>query len=201
MNHFRPGLRPLFCAALLVTLSMGARLRAQALPTASKTNSISAFGGYTYSNPEYGSYYDQGVTFGANFVQHLSRIPLDPSFEARVNLTSGTDVNERTYLFGLRAQAHGYFHVHPYGDFLVGPGNIKFNLSNGSSYTTDNSTVYNYGAGVDIDTFRQFQLKLDFQRQHWALGQPSVPFQPIIGLVGITYRFHFRDYNKQGEAR
>jgi hypothetical protein len=199
MNLLRPGLRPLLVATLAWALPLAAH--AQARATASKANDISAFGGYTYSNPEYGPDYNQGITAGVNFVQHVHRIPIDPSFEARVNFTSGTDVAERTYLFGIRAQTHGYFHLHPYGDFLVGPGTIKFNLSNGTSYTSDSSTVYNYGAGVDIDTFRQFQLKLDFQRQHWALGQTTNPFQPIIGLVGITYRFHFRDYNKQGEAR
>jgi len=188
----------LFQAAALAAAFLAApRARAQAIPTAEKANDISAFAGGSYSNPEYGTYYNTGFTFGANLVQHHLNRHLDPSIEARFNLTSGTDVNEKTYLVGLRAQT-AYHILHPYGDFLIGGGNIRFNLSNGQTYTTNNATVLSYGGGLDLDVYRQYQLKLDIQQQHWLLGDQ--PFQPWIALVGVTYRFHFRDYNKQDRA-
>jgi len=188
-----PGFRPLLIAALL----SASHARAQAVPTAAKANDLSVFAGGSYSNPEYGPFYDKGISFGANLVEHLNR-HVDPSLEARFNLTSGTDVNEKTALVGVRAQTT-YHVLHPYGDFLIGGGNIKFNLSNGQSYTTNNSTVLSYGGGLDLDVYRQYQLKLDIQQQHWLLGDQ--PFQPWIAVVGVTYRFHFRDYNKQGDMR
>jgi hypothetical protein len=182
----------------LLAAVLAHRGSAQALPAAAKANSISVFAGGTYSNPEYGPYYNKGISFGANFVQHL-RHGLDPSLEGRINITNGTDVSEKTFLGGVRVQETFLTHLHPYGDGLIGGGNIRFNLSNGQSYTTADSTVFSYGGGLDIDVFRGFQLKLDMQQQHWLLGDQ--PFNPWIGMAGVTYRFHFRDYVRQGEVR
>jgi outer membrane autotransporter protein len=69
---------------------------------------------------------------------------------------------------------------------------VRFNLANGQNYTTADSTVFSYGGGLDVDVFRQYQLKLDMQQQYWLLGDQ--PFKPWIATVGVTYRFHFRDY-------
>ncbi len=192
-------LKVALCLAPVVfaAAALGPRANAQAMPTASKENSISVFAGGTYSNPQYGPYYDKGLTFGANIVEHL-RHRIDPSIEGRVNITTGTDVGERTYLGGLRVQT-SLRAIHPYGDFLIGGGNIHFKLSNGQTYVNGYSTVFSYGGGVDIDVYRQFQLKLDMQQQDWMLG--DAPFKPWIAMAGVTYRFHFRDYIKQGEAR
>lgn len=181
----------------LTALAATPRAHAQASATASKANDISIFAGGTYSNPQYGPYYDKGFSFGGNIVHHVNRF-VDPSLEARFNFTSGTDASERTYLVGLRAQTAVY-RLHPYGDFLIGAGTLRFNLSNGQNYSAPSSTVFSYGGGLDIDVFRQYQLKLDMQQQHWLLGDQ--PFNPWIAMVGVTYRFHFRDFNKQGEAR
>jgi hypothetical protein len=187
---------------LLLAPCLEPRAHAQAMPTASKSNDISAFAGYSYANPMYGPDYDHGFSFGANFVHHLPHFPIDPSIEARINLLSGADVSERSYLFGVRAQTLGYFHVHPYADFLVGAGDIYFHLTNGSTYISDNSLVYNYGGGFDIDVYKQYQLKIDMQSQNWSIGHGSGDnFNPWIGMVGVTYRLHFRDYNKQGDAK
>jgi hypothetical protein len=184
-------------AIALAAAALSPYARAQASATATKANAISAFAGGTYSNPQYGPYYDKGFSFGGNLVQHVNRY-IDPSLEARFNFTSGTDASERTYLVGLRAQTDISI-VHPYGDILIGAGTLTFNLSNGQSYAAPRSTVFSYGGGADIDVFRQYQLKLDIQQQHWLLGDQ--PFHPWLAMVGVTYRFHFRDFVKQGEAR
>jgi hypothetical protein len=166
----------------LATVAVVHRAAAQATSPAYKTNSISVFAGGTYSNPQYGPYYDKGVTFGANFIQHL-RHGWEPSIEGRININNGTDAGEKTYLVGIRAQKAVLTHLHPYGDGLIGGGNVRFNLANGQNYTT---------ADLDVDVFRQYQLKLDMQQQYWLLGDQ--PFKPWIATVGVTYRFHFRDY-------
>jgi hypothetical protein len=174
----------------VIALTAAPQARAQATSTASKSTALSLFAGGTYSNPQYGPYYNKGVTVGGNIVHYVSHY-VEPSLEGRINITSGTDVGERTYLIGLRAQTNLSI-VHPYGDALIGGGNLHFNLSNGQSYSTSDSTVFSYGGGADIDVFRQYQLKLDLQQQHWLLGDQ--PFQPWLAMVGVTYRFRFRGY-------
>ncbi len=86
-----------------------------------------------------------------------------------------------------------YGRFQPYADFLVGPGTIHFPHNNG--YIGDNSTVYNYGVGVDMGVTRNFSLKLDVQAQHWNTGEYR--FEPILGLVGITYQIPFRPHVSQ----
>jgi hypothetical protein len=202
LNNFsRTGVRIALCILLALAGRFAPRAAAQAMPTASKTMDISAFAGFDYSNPEYGPDKNTGFTFGANVTRYYN-LPVELSIEVRANLTNGTDVSERTYLIGLRAQGNVLHSLHPYGDILFGIGDIHFNLSDGSTYIGDNSTVFNYGGGVNIDAYRQFQLKLDIQRQSWSLGHGSGnTFSPYIAMVGVTYRFHFRDYNRQGDPK
>jgi hypothetical protein len=186
----------LLCSALACLLPT-LRADAQAMPTASKSNDISAFVGGTYSNPQYGPEQDKGITFGANLIEHL-HFPVSPSIEGRANITSGTYIGERSYLGGLRAQGDVLHYLHPSGDFLVGGGDLHFDLSSGQTYVTSLTTVYSYGGGVDVDAYRQFQLTLDVQQQSWSIG---TPFHPWIAMVGVTYRLRFRDYNRRGDPQ
>ena len=80
---------------------------------------------------------------------------------------------------------------------LVGPGNIHFNFNN-NGYLGDNSIVYSYGGGVDIDLVRHFQAKIDFQGQHWKTGN-AITLTPSILLLGITYHIPFRPHVRQSD--
>ncbi len=180
----------------LLLLANEPRCAAQADPTASKTSEISAFGGYENIDPAYGPDRNNGEGFGLNFTRYFARLPIDPSIEARVNLTNGTDVKERTYLLGLQAKKTFFTHYHPYVDFLAGTGTIHFN-TRASGYIGDNSIVYNYGGGVDIDLVHNVQLRVDYQRQLWSLGQETTSFSPSLFLFGVNYVIPFRDYKNQ----
>ncbi len=105
----------LLCSALACLLPT-LHADAQAMPTASKSNDISAFVGGSYSNPQYGPEQDKGITFGANLIEHL-HFPVSPSIEGRANITSGAYIGERSYLGGLRVQGDVLHYLHPYGDF------------------------------------------------------------------------------------
>ncbi len=164
---------------------------AQASTTASKAAAVSVFAGFTVSDPAYGPNRNTGVSLGVNYTRYL-RFPVQPSVEVRANFSNGSYANERSYLFGVRALVPvGRFE--PYADFLVGPGNIHFPLNVG--YTGDNSTVYNYGGGVDVPLYRDFALKLDVQAQHWNTGEFT--FTPVLGTVGVSYRIPFRAHDSQ----
>ncbi len=167
------------------------RVGAQAVPTAGKTADISAFGGFTYANPNYGPDDIGGGMFGVDFTRYF-HLPMQPSLEFRANFVSGSYVRQHTYLAGLRVAVpfHG---IKPYADFLVGPGTIYFPFNIG--YPQDNSTVYSYGGGIDVGLTRNFALKLDAQGQHWNTG--SFIYTPVLGTVGVVYTIPFRPHVSQ----
>ena len=160
---------------------------AQASLTASKTEDLSVFGGIEIANPEYGPDNNAGGAIGVDFTRYFRHLPVQPSLELRANFNNGTYADERSYLFGVRI-GYQYSRFNPYVDFLVGPGDIHYPLNVG--YTGDNSVVYDFGGGLDIDLVRNFSLKLDIQEQRWNTG--TYAFTPAVGIVGVTYHIPFR---------
>ena len=197
MKHLAPCSSVVLGFVLALATALGAPCRAQNDPTAVKGSDISAFFGYENAGPAYGPNRNSGEGFGSNFTRYFPRLPIEPSLEARVNLTNGTDVKERTYLIGLQAKANFFRHYHPYADFLVGTGTIHFN-TRATGYIGDNSKIFNYGGGIDIDLVKHFQFRADYQRQTWSLDQ-STSFQPSILMFGLNYTIPFRDYKSQGD--
>jgi hypothetical protein len=171
---------------------------AQAGPGASKSGSISAFGGYSYANPDYGPANTSGATIGVDLTRHVHII--SPSLEARGSRTQGdssTGIIERSLTFGLRLQSNGG-RLHPYGDFLAGGGTIVY--PPGSFLHEDRSTVYSYGGGVTCDLVHHVQAFADLQQQHWNLSDTHpAPFYPKIFTVGLTYVIPFRPFKRHGD--
>ncbi len=170
-----------------------------AIPAASKTVDFSAFGGFVHDIPDYGPYGNNGVTFGVDITRYF-HFPVQPSLEARVNVATGKTVRENTYLFGIRAQGSVLRRYHPYADLLVGPGTIHFQTPPAPGYTGDNSTVWSYGGGLDVDFLTNFQAKIDFQYQSWNLGT-NYTLSPSLTVIGIGYRIPFRPHNRQSRHR
>jgi hypothetical protein len=182
---------PLFFV-LLAALAPPAH--SQALYTASKRSDMSAFAGFLWEHPDQGLVNNSGATIGLN-ATHYFRFPIAPSLEVRANLGMGSTVTERSLVTGIRAQSD-FRKFHPYGDFLIGPGSIRFHQA--LPPYTDYSTVRSFGGGFDYDLIGNFQAKVDFQMTHWNLGQkPPLIFQPEVFTLGIAYRFPFRMYRTQ----
>lgn len=53
---------------------------------------------------------------------------------------------------------------------------------------------------MDADLVRQFQLKIDFQGQHWNTGGTNT-FTPTLLLFGLAYRIPFGPHVRQGTIR
>lgn len=178
------------------TCVFSSTFHAQAFSTASKSNSIDLFGGYTNANPGFGDKRDMGATFGFDFTHYFKHLPVAPSFEARSTFINGAIANERTYLFGVKAETHIGNRFHPYGGFLIGPGNIHFNQQSASSFFLigDNSTVMSLGGGVDIDLRTRWQAKVDYQWQRWDAGSLQ-HYHPSGVTFGVTYHFPFKPFN------
>ena len=87
---------------------------------------------------------------------------------------------------------------HPYGDFLFGRGEIKYQgigyISPDSPliYQQSFSNVLSPGVGVDIDVTHHFAIKLDAQL--WRMSVPvttSGTLNSVAGTAGVIYRFDF----------
>lgn len=195
---FRFFLRHLIQAPLLflVVIAWPGHLFAQATTSAAKTEDISVFAGVELANPEYGPNDNSGVALGADFTRYFRHLPVQPSLELRANLNYGTYADERSVLVGLKA-GYQYHRFDPYVDFLVGPGFIHYPLN--INYTDDNSVVYSYGGGIDVDLLRNFSLKLDLQQQRW--NTDTFTFKPVVGVIGVTYHIPFRSQVGYGGRR
>lgn len=187
-------------AIAIAGLLLPAASRAQSTTeTATERIRLNVYGMGSFGRPAYG-FTPRAAGFavggGAGFtVPHLHHI--EPSLDLRYTYLTNQSVTETVFAGGLRVAYHaGRFH--PYGDLMVGSGNINFKEVSAAfpEYTHDNSLVYSYGGGADVDVTRTLALRLDVQEQHWRLSDNSPPFYPLQGSVGIRYQFHFR--NKYG---
>ena len=186
---------PLVVALLTLACSFEPQsVQAQAQSTAIKSLGLSVFGGVTALDPKFGvTTREVGYLVGGDVTYHLRLF--DVSFEARDTNATGFSADESTYGGGFKFE-RAFRRFRPYIDFLVASGNIKFDhpeIYGSTTYTHDNSFVYDFGGGVDYDRIRNFAIKVDVQGTRWQLGTERPTFYPYNGSVGILYRIPFRE--------
>jgi hypothetical protein len=173
-------------------------LHAQATPTASRQTELSAFGTFTFVNPDRAIIYPQnsnsnyGATFGFDYTRYASPW-FTPSLEIRTKFATGTSVNESTYGGGLRVE-HRFGSFYPYGDSLMSYGKITFNHPDrtgpGPPYTHDDAFVTSFGLGCDIDITERWTARVDYQFEHWNVSYNEM-FDPRALSFGVLYRIPF----------
>jgi hypothetical protein len=181
----------------LIILGGSHAARAQALPGASKIADVSVFAGYTHSNPDYGPTDNNGVTVGADYTRHFGWQRLAPAFEVRAGYNTGDLITQKTILAGVRLMTDVH-RFHPYADALFGGNQLDFKFipnPRQPSYTSDSSFTTSYGGGVDIDVYRNFQAKVDFQAQSSNYGYNGLTplgkdftLSPTFLTIGVVYR-------------
>jgi hypothetical protein len=187
-NRF--GLRIFTGIVFLVLSTTG--LHAQGEYTATRAVEFSGFGGLSEVDPSYGANWHQiGYLFGFD-VTVFHKFYFYPSLEGRASLSpKGTAAGERVFSGGVKL-SHFYGRFVPYVDFLAGTGTIRYTrpLTPSAAYLigSDNSIVYTYGAGLDVNVGDHFRVKADFQSSHWNLALVDVltPAQVSVGLVYHT---------------
>ena len=159
--------------------------QSQALPTASRLASISAFGTGGRLETDYGVK-AIGFTFGADvgFYPHFFRL-LDPAIDARMTLGSRGQISERTLGGGLKLSKN-YAKFHPYAVLGVKYGTISFAPAT-YLYNHDNSVVYSIGGGLDYPIKGPFALKVDYEYQIWRLSYTVNNLTPSLYTVGVNY--------------
>ncbi|WP_198152260.1 hypothetical protein [Granulicella tundricola] len=171
---------------------------AQAVPTASKTYQISAFGAGTGTYTGLAGGKNAGITAGVD-LGIRSYFNLYPSIEIRGTYPffKGNIGSVKNLLGGIQVAKH-YGNLHPYLDIMIGRGEI--NYANGGypnpegtfQYLQSASTVISPGIGVDYTITRSFAVKADLQLQHYSTPvttSGSFYAKPI--TIGVVYRLHF----------
>ena len=187
------GIAPvLSSAALLFFLADGRPLHAQARPAAERPADLSVFALYNRLDPDYGQDVNNGFAFGLDYTRYPNWW-VKPSLEFRGRYNSGRVVTESVYSGGIRL-VKPIHEFHMYGDVLFGAGSIKYNypsvpiLPNGKPYTSDGTTVLSVGGGVDIDLWRDFSLRGDYQYEWWRLDKYTpIYLNPYAYSFGIVY--------------
>ena len=187
---------PVLAGAALLTQSASGQAHKE---TAIQAMRLQVYGVGSYMHPQYGSVQTGGgfgVGGAAGFtLHHVHR--LEPAIDVRYTYGTNSALTE-TFLGGGARLTYHMARFHPYGDFMVGTGNINFKQVDPTypNYRHDDSTVYMFGGGLDYDLTQTFALRVDFQQQKWQLAVGNVPFYPTHASVGLRYQFHFR--NKYG---
>lgn len=170
---------------------------AQQSSTASKRLHLQAFGMLSYVRPDFGgALKNAGGAVGVDADVSLPRLSrLDAGLEFRAIGSGGRVSNQYAESFGPRL-VYNIGAFHPYGDFLIGAGQIHYDLlpiPADPKYNGDNSLVYTYGGGVDWSIARYWAIRADAQQQRWNVGTIFPTFHPDQFSLGIRYELHFRN--------
>ncbi len=165
---------------------------AQALATADRNSTVSAFAQGIYMQPAFQQPANFGYAVGVDFTPIFVR-RVQPSLEIRATADSGSTAKEFTYAGGLKL-ATVIGRIRPYVAVLEGIGTVYFNhpsvLTRKGLYAHDSSMMLSLGGGAEFDAGRLWQLRLDYSKQYWSLDSRTI--RPVALSVGIAYRIPFR---------
>jgi opacity protein-like surface antigen len=193
MKHFRVVLM----LALFATMSWVGEAAAQdAHPTATRALQLSAFGAVSgvFTGLQGGKNFS--ITAGGD----LGLPPMHgmrPTVELRGTYPTdhGLVDSQKSILVGPKVEFLLGHRLRPYGDFLVGRGQMNYGLGyiyGNNVYDLTTTFVYSPGAGVDFNFNDQLAVRLDGQFQRWgSTPTPSGNIYSTVGTVGIVYRFNF----------
>ena len=133
--------------------------------------------------------FNNGFSGGADF--RLGRFVFgQPALGARFTYSTGSFGKQRTFVVGPELH-YIYRKFRPYGDFLIGPGNLTYH----GTGQTDNSIVYEFGGGLDYHKSRKLNFRLvDFQYQLWDLGAHFYPPGFVPGAPAVTIDTKLKPY-------
>ncbi len=189
-------LQSFFCL-FVVSAGLAGSAYGQASPTATASLQLSAFGAVTadYTGIELGRNLSITAGVDATFRPFFG---LYPTAEVRGTypIDRGGLDGQKNVLGGLVLGPHIRW-IEPYGDILVGRGEIDFvtpypNPADTEVYVQTASTVLSPGAGANLFFSNHFALKADFQFEHYdspVTASGSVYSKAF--TVGIAYRLPF----------
>lgn len=189
-------LRKVFLALLLSVSLPPYAAHAQATPTASRSLDLSAFGGVAGVATSLSG--GKNLSFVVGMDLGLTPIRgVRPVVEVRglYPIDGGNVASQKSILLGPRVDFLLNHRLRPYGDFLIGRGEMDYKnggylFDNAAVYVETTTNVYSPGGGVDYDLSSHLSFKVDMQLQHWDYTPTaSGSLWSKVGTVGIVYRF------------
>ena len=201
MKRNKPVRQGVLSLLAIIAVSWTCAARAQnPNPAAVQPMQLSAFGGLSgvYTGLSGGK--NLSLTAGADLaLPPVSHVRPGLEFRGTFPLDKGHIDSQRSVLGGARVDFFLGHRFRPYGDFLLGRG--QMNYGNGYfyrnyEYLLTTTWVYSMGAGIDLPLTNDFQIKIDGQAQRW--GNAPVDGGNIwsrSGTIGVVYIF---DFNRHG---
>ena len=185
-----PRLRILVLVCLLSFT--GARLHAQAIPTASDEGQLQIGAMFNYGPSDYRPQNFKGYGFYTTF-DFRYHIGIEGEFHQLNDPDSAENIYERTYEIGPRYVLH-YGKFHPYGKILYGRGVFNYpNLVDQSGNLIPTANIaYNIlagGLGVDYRVVPAMNVRVDYEFQQWLNFPPNGLSPKLLG-IGVAYHFH-----------
>ena len=174
----------------------------QAIPGATRVGDLQAGGSFTFAYPDYTPQdaYGYGIYAAFDFRTHWGA---EIDFN-QVSISQHSPAKETSFEYGVRYH-RTYGRYNPYLKAMAGRGTFDFAPN---FYQLGASPSYNliaFGAGVDTELTRRFNVRLGMDYQHWFTGSQSgaqningVPttgvylpngLTPILYEVGFAYHF------------
>jgi hypothetical protein len=199
-----------FSAVLILGLAATANADAQAVATASRRLSPSAFamGTVVYTGLDKrgitGWRGGRNLSWAAGFdlgVFPMGRYVLAAEVRGRYAVDRGDIAGERVIFGGARiSREPSEFHnLRPYVDALIGRGQMDYQHGGyqvgNLLYTRTAGAVYGAGVGVEYDLTRHYSAKADGQLEHWStpVASGGSTHSSAISL-GLVYRFGAGDF-------
>lgn len=134
--------------------------------------------------------WSNGFGVGADF--RLGRLGFgQPALGFRYTYSTGSFAKETSLMFGPEMH-YELGRIHPYGDFLIGKGDITYDGTN----FEDDSIVYQFGGGVDYHVNHRFSVRMvDFQYQFWNLSTHDYPAGALPGQPAVAIDTTLKPYN------
>lgn len=197
----------LAAVTLAALLLMAAPARGQAIATAERTFTLSAWAGGagTWTGIEGG--HNASLTIGGDLgLPTWGPLRTELEFRAAYPVMSGTIVGEESGLIGAKFHWLPNSDFHPYAEVLGGLGQMNYQgagiIVGNLIYEKSSSTVYGLAAGIDSDLTRHYSVKVDFQIQDWKTPvTTSGSAYPVVLTIGAVYRFHVDRYPVQLHKR
>lgn len=177
-------MKPIIRFALLAVFFAASFLPAfgQVFPSATGSHARLVVGGFASAGqPDYAGGTTAATSpyrlYGAGaFVDYRMSRWVQLEGEVRwLNWNAYQNINEKSYLVGLREPIRTFGRFTPYGKGLVGVGNGDF--------LTGQAAVYTFGGGVDYRLNKRFNVRaFDFEYQQWKVTPTLHPYNASIGL-------------------
>lgn len=166
-------------------------LHAQAKPTASRAGDLQVGATFNLASPDYGPNTLRGVGAYATF-DFRPHLGIEANFRQLNDPDGREGIYERNFEVGPR---YG-FHIgplSPYAKLMIGRGIFQFppdprHPQNGSVANLA-YTMWAGGLGADYSIRPSFNVRADYELQHWVNFPPN-GLSPHVFSLGIAYRFH-----------